>query len=498
MKNRPKSRGGNTKVINTSMQLKLTGHLLLIESAFMVVPLLLCLYRGEVSDIIAFSITITLTALTGSVLKFRITPDSENMGRKDGAMLTCLVWVVFSMFGMLPYIFGSPKLDVSEAFFEAISGFTTTGATVIRDIESCGHGILLWRAMTQWIGGLGIVLFTLTVIPSLNNSKGLFMFHAEVSGITHDKIGARIADTARTLWGIYGILTLILIGLLSLGPMNLFESICNAFATISTGGFSTSNSSIAAFSSPYTDIVITVFMFIGGVNFSLVYLAFKGRLKEIWRNDVLRFYILMILINYFITVLSILGTGATDGWESLTVQPIFHVVSAMTSTGFSTGNFEAWGEITLVLTIGMMFIGACAGSTTGGAKLDRFLYLIKNFSVEVRRSISPRTMKAVSVNNRVITPEQSNEIMAFMLIYCILTVAGGLFLSAFGFPIVDSFFSSVSCIANNGLGAGITGINGSFDLLPPSGKWIMSFLMLAGRLEIFALIALIAPSFWRK
>ena len=483
--------------INLPKQLTLLGLLLMIEAAFMAVPLLVCFLMGE-EDWVSFLITVVITAICGLLLRTGVRPESDNLGRKDGCMITCMVWIVYSLFGMLPFILGSPRLNISEGFFEAMSGFTTTGATVIRDIESCSHGIQLWRSLTQWIGGLGIVLFTLTVIPSLNNSRGIFMFHAEVSGITHDKIGARIANTAKILWGLYGVLTLILIGLLWIGPMNFFESVCHAFACISTGGFSVHNDSIASYDSFYVKLVLTVFMFIGGVNFGLIFGAVRGKIKSLWGNDVFRAYLWLIVINYIVTLISIFHAGNWQGWQSLTIDPIFHIVSAMTSSGFGAGNFEVWGELALVLTILMMYFGACAGSTTGGAKIDRLLYMLKNFRVEIKRAVSPRSMKAVRINNQVITPDNTNEILGFLLIYTALILFGGILLSAIDFPIVDAFFSSISCASNNGLGAGVTGVTGSFDFVPAAGKWVMSFLMLAGRLEVFALIMLVTPSFWRK
>lgn len=488
---------GFNRKINPEMQLKLLGQLLIVEACFMLIPLAVCLFMHE-SDWKPFCITICITAVTGLLLRYLIHPASDNLGRKDGCLLTCAVWIVFSLFGMLPFIFGSPDLNITEGFFEAISGFTTTGATVIRDIESCSHGIMIWRALTQWIGGLGIVLFTLAIIPSLNNSKGLFMFHAEVSGITHDKIGARIANTAKILWAVYAAITFVLVLLLWIGPMNFFESVCHALSAISTGGFPTNNDSIATYNSFYVKIVLSLFMFIGGVNFSLVYAAVRGQFKKLWRNDVFRAFILLIIIYYALTLISILYSGNSEGWQSLTIDPIFHVISAMTSTGFGAGNFEAWGELSLVITIIMMYFGACAGSTTGGAKIDRMLYLLKNCRIEIKRAISPRMIKAVRINDQIISPEKSNEIIAFLLIYTGFILVGGILLSALGFPIVDAFFSSISCMSNNGLGAGVTGITGSYDFLPSIGMWVMSFLMLAGRLEVFALIVLFTRSFWKK
>lgn len=489
-------RATSTRVVNVPKQLNLLGLLLVFEAIFMLAPFLLSVWLSE-SDTGAFLFTILITLAAGLALRFGIKPKNDTLGRKDGCMITCLVWIIYTLFGMLPFIFGSSHLNVSEAFFETISGFTTTGATVIRDVESCTKALLLWRAMTQWIGGLGIVLFTLAILPSLNNSKGIFMFHAEVSGITHDKIGARIAQTAKMLWVLYGILTLILIMLLWIGPMTLFESVCHAFTAISTGGYSTHNDSVASYDF-YTKLVLTVFMFIGGVNFGLIFATARGKMKELWRNDVFRAFLALIALNYVVTILSMIHAGALRGWENWTIDPVFHIVSAMTSTGFGAGNFETWGEPVLVLTIIMMYFGACAGSTTGGAKIDRLLYLIKNFGVEIRRAVTPRLMKSVKINGRVITPENSNEIIAFLMVYTLLIILGGILLSAFDFPIVDAFFSSISCISNNGLGSGITGVSGSYDFVPAAAKWVMSFLMLAGRLEIFALVMILAPSFWRK
>lgn len=491
------ARPSGRRLLNFPRQLTLLGTLLIIEAAFLAVPLLVCVLESE-NDWKAFLPAVLITGLCGILLKTLEKPESDNLGRKDGCMITCVVWIMYSIFGMLPFIWGSPHLNISEGFFEAMSGFTTTGATVIRDVESCSHGILLWRALTQWIGGLGIVIFTLTVIPSLNNSRGIFMFHAEVSGITHDKIGARIANTAKILWGLYGTLTVILIFLLWIGPMNFFESVCHAFATISTGGFSTHNDSIASYNSFYVKFILTLFMFIGGVNFGLIFAAVRGRLKELFSNDVFRAFLLLIFFNYLVSLISILHSGNYKGWQSLTIDPVFHIVSAMTSTGFGAGNFEAWGELALVLTLLMMYFGACAGSTTGGAKIDRLLYMLKNCRVEIRRAVSPRSMKAIRINNQIITPEHTNEIIAFLLVYTGLILFGGILLSALDFPIVDAFFSSISCASNNGLGAGVTGVTGSYDFVPSVGKWVMSFLMLAGRLEIFALIMLVTPSFWKK
>lgn len=484
-------------VINAARVLEVLGLLLLVEAAFMLVPMLLSLSLGE-EDWVTFALAAAATGGVGYVLKRFMRPSDPTMRRRDGCLLTASVWVVFSFMGMIPFLLCSTPLDVSEAFFETMSGFTTTGATVIRDVESCSRGILLWRALIQWIGGMGIVVFTLAIIPSLNNGGGLSMFNSEVSGITHDKLEARVAATAKYLWGLYAVITLALVLLLWAGPMSLFDSMCQAMTTISTGGYSTRNDSIAGFDSTYVKIVLTVFMFIGGTSFSLLLGAVKGGMRRLWRNDVFRMYLALIGVYLVGMVLLNIRSGHFAPGADGVVDPLFHIVSAMTSTGFGACDFESWGPTVLVLTIFMMYVGACAGSTTGGAKLDRLLYLVKNFRLQVSRSVSPRLMRSVRVGGSCITPEQSDMISAFMLIFTFSIVVGGVCLAVMGFPVVDAFFSAVSCAANNGLGAGVTGISGSYDLLPPSGRWLMSLLMLAGRLEVFTVIVLLAPSFWRR
>lgn len=479
------------------MVFKVLGQLLLVEAAFMSLPLAVCLFNGE-HDWLAFAATIAVTLAVGATTAFGIKPRSALLHRHDGLLLASLAWVMFSLFGMLPFMLCDTPLTASEAFFEAMSGFTTTGATVIRDVEVCSHGILVWRALTQWIGGLGIILFTLTFIPSLNNSGSLMMFHAEATGITHDKLGARIARTAKVLWALYTLLTILLITLLWLGPMTLFDSICHGFSAISTGGFSTRNQSIADFDSAYIKGVLTLFMLVGGVSFTLIITSVRNSWRSLWRDEVFRTYLTIIAVFYILMVVAVLRGGHATGWQSVTIDPIFHIVSALTSTGYSAGNWEGWGVMVLTLTMFMMYVGACAGSTTGGAKIDRLVFLLKNMRLVVRRYVRPRLLQSVSVAGNYISHEMAGEIIAFIFVYTLLIAMGGVMLVAQGFPIVDAFFSSLSCVSNNGLGAGVTGITGSYDFLPESGKWMMSMLMLAGRLEIITLLAVFTRSFWRK
>lgn len=484
-------------LINLPMLLRVSGWLMMIESLFMLIPMGTCLYFRE-SDWLPFALTAAGTGATGFVLSRHIRPSHYSMSKRDGFLLTAMVWVVFSIFGMLPFMFCKMPISLSDAFFEAMSGFTTTGASVLLDVTHMSHGIHIWRATMQWLGGMGIILFTLAVIPMLNSSGGMLMFNAEVTGITHDKLRPRISQTAKALWMLYFAFTIMLVALLWSGPMNFFDSVCHAFGAISTGGYSTRNEGIAAFNSIYVKVVLTIFMFVGGVNFSLIYRSLRGEFGALRRNDVFRTYVGLIAVMYILFVIGITTQGTYEGWEDLTIDPLFQIVSTMTSTGFTPSNFEQWGPLVLALVFMLMLFGACAGSTSGGAKIDRLLFLVKNCRNELYRYIYPHAIMSVRVNGKVVSNDIVGKVIAFLCIYMLLISIGGTAMAAMGVPIIDAFFSAFSCMSNTGLGAGITGYGGSYEMLPDAAKWLLSFLMLTGRLEIFTVLLLFAPSFWRK
>ena len=484
-------------LINLPMLLRVSGWLMMIESLFMLIPMGTCLYFRE-SDWLPFALTAAGTGATGFVLSRHIRPSHYSMSKRDGFLLTAMVWVVFSIFGMLPFMFCKMPISLSDAFFEAMSGFTTTGASVLLDVTHMSHGIHIWRATMQWLGGMGIILFTLAVIPMLNSSGGMLMFNAEVTGITHDKLRPRISQTAKALWMLYFAFTIMLVALLWSGPMNFFDSVCHAFGAISTGGYSTRNEGIAAFNSIYVKVVLTIFMFVGGVNFSLIYRSLRGEFGALRRNDVFRTYVGLIAVMYILFVIGITTQGTYEGWEDLTIDPLFQIVSTMTSTGFTPSNFEQWGPLVLALVFMLMLFGACAGSTSGGAKIDRLLFLVKNCRNELYRCIYPHAIMSVRVNGKVVSDDIVGKVIAFLCIYMLLISIGGTAMAAMGVPIIDAFFSAFSCMSNTGLGAGITGYGGSSEMLPDAAKWLLSFLMLTGRLEIFTVLLLFAPSFWRK
>ena len=482
--------------INFLALARVIGLLVVIEAAFMLIPMITSLIYGE-NDYKAFAITIGITLFVGALMMC-IRPSRTEMGKREGFLLTALTWVVFSGFGMIPFMIGDSKMTISDAFFEAMSGFTTTGATVMASIDHFSNGIHIWRCLMQWIGGMGIILFTLAVIPMLNHSGGMQMFNAEVTGITRDKLRPRISQTAKGLWLVYIVLTIILVGLLWLGPMNFFDSICHAFSTMSTGGFSTRNESIGAWDSPYVKSVVTLFMFLGGVNFALLFKAATGHVGELWKSEVFRTYVYVVAGMMVLFVASIVANNQVQDWQSVTIDPLFQIVSTITSTGLTVGNFENWGSFVIALTFLLMFFGASAGSTSGGAKIDRILFLVKNIRNEIYRCLHPNAICTVRVNGKVLSIELVNKVIAFLCIYVLLIVFGGIILTAIGIPLVDAFFSAFSCIGNTGLGADVTGYGGSYDIIPDMGKWVLALLMLMGRLELFTVLLLFSRTFWRK
>lgn len=479
------------------MVFRIVGWLVAMEGLFLLVPLITSIIYHE-SDWKAFAITVGACLIVGTLLSTLIKPRNRDMAKREGFLLTALVWVVLSGFGMIPFMLCETPLKLSDAYFEAMSGFTTTGASVMSSISHLGHGILIWRSEMNWIGGMGIILFTLAVVPMLNHTGGMQMFNAEVTGITHEKLRPRVSQTAKNLWLVYIVLTMVLVGLLWLGPMNFFESLCHGFSTISTGGFSTDDNSVGAWHSTYVEVVITIFMFLGGVNFAVLFMFAVGRWRDACRNEVLRLMLGVVALVYILFVVSILVNGQYTGWKSVTIDPLFLVVSIITSTGLTVNNFENWGPFVMALIFIMMYFGACAGSTSGGAKLDRIIVLVKNVRNEIYRCVHQNSVLAVRVNGKVLAPEIVTKVIAFLCLYMMVVVVGGAVLTIFGIPLVDSFFSAFSCVSNTGLGAGVTGYGGGYDLLPDVAKWVLSLIMLTGRLEIFTVLILLSPGFWRK
>ncbi|MDE6028079.1 MAG: TrkH family potassium uptake protein, partial [Muribaculaceae bacterium] len=399
------------------MLLRVVGLLLIIEAAFMVIPMLAGLFYSEGSTV-KFLICIGITAGAGAAM-VGLKPKYRDMGKRDAFLLTAMIWVILSLFGMLPFLLCRTHLSVTDAFFETMSGFTTTGASVLNTLNDVPRSIIIWRCVIQWVGGLGIILFTLAVVPMLNYQGGMQLFNAEVTGITHDKLRPRVSFTAKGLWGVYIVLTALLVVLLSFSKMDFFDSLCYGLSTMSTGGFSTSDMNLDHFESNYIKIVMSIFMFIGGVNFALLYNMVMKRQFNLWRNDAFRWYVWIIVICYGLFCINVTIEGLVLEPADLTIDPLFQAISILSSTGITEPDFDDWGALSTLVLIVMMFMGACAGSTSGGAKIDRFIILFRFLKNEFYKLMHPSTVTTVTINRKGISSAIVNKTLAFLFIYAV-------------------------------------------------------------------------------
>lgn len=488
---------GRKARLNISMTLKVIGMLLVFEGIFMLIPIIVSLVYDEMHEIKPFAISAGITLLAGLLMRVFLPSGTSDLGKREGFMLTSMVWIFFSLFAMLPFIYGSTRMSVHDAFFEAMSGFTTTGASTVYDITALTKTMLFYRCLIQWLGGMGIILFTLSIIPMLNSSGGMQMFNAETTGITHDKIQPRISQTAKRLWGCYALLTVICAVLLWFSPMNFFDCICHAMGTLSTGGFSTTPASIDVWHSVYVKIVIAAFMFLAGVSFITNYRLVCGNFKSVWSNEAFRFYVkYTVFFAVLIGIIHLIQGHATN-LENGIVDPVFQVISSISTTGYIVEGHNSWGSSTILIFYILMFIGSCAGSTTGGVKVDRIIYLLKNVRNEIYRVLHPNSIVPVKYNGKPVSPELVNKVMAFILLYFLIVIVGAFAMTLFGTSLSDAFVASFSCISNAGLGGDFTG-GCTYALIPDAAKWILSFIMLIGRLELFTVMVLVSTGFWKR
>ena len=482
-------------MINSKMIYRILGFLLLIETALFLCCAGISLIYGE-DDLNDFILSSGLAAGVGLLLLAIGKGAEKSLSRRDGYVIVSSAWVTFSIFGMLPFYLSGYIPDITNAFFETMSGFTSTGATILDDIEALPHGLLFWRSMTQWIGGLGIVFFTIAVLPIFGVS-GFHLFAAESSGPTYDKVHPRIGVTAKWIWTIYTGLTVLEVILLLAGGMDLFDSVCHSFATTGTGGYSTKQDSIAYYHSPYIEYVIGIFMFLSGINFTLLLLFFTGKLKKVFQNVELKWYFWsVVLFTAFIAIVLYYTTpmGAEESFR----KSFFQVASLHTSTGFVTADYMQWVPILWgVLTV-IMIIGACAGSTTGGMKCIRMAILSKVSRNEFKHIVHPNAVLPVRINKQVVSPLTLSTVLAFSFLYAIIIITGILILMGTGVGFLEAIGTVISSIGNMGPGLGTCGPAYSWNGLPDIAKWILSFLMLLGRLELFTVLLLFSPDFWKK
>lgn len=476
--------------------LRIIGLLLQLEAVFLALCIGISVYYGE-NMMPAYLYTIAALVGTGLLLTYIGYNKERNISRKDGYIVVTLCWVVYSLFGAMPYYISGYIPSITDAFFETMAGFTTTGASVVSDLDALPRSLVFWRIMTQWIGGLGIVFFTVAVLPIFGLGD-LHLFAAETIGIARAKLHPRISVTARWIMTIYVCLTIIETICLKLAGMGYFDALCHAMSTMSTGGISTKAGGIAAFNSPLIEYIIIAFMLMGGTSFSLLYLAiFKLRPGDLFRDQEFRSYLKMIGI---FTVAIGIGLYITENMsaEGTVRTALFQVVSVVTTTGFSTVNYSQWTPVLWLLLSAAMFVGACSGSTTGAMKSIRVAILGRVMQNEFKRIIHPNAVIPVRMGRSIISEQIQSAIMAFTLLYVGMVIVGIFVNICFGLNLVDAYGLSLSSVSNVGPGLGNYSSANAMVTLPTPLKWFYCFQMLVGRLEFFAVLLLFTPVFWKK
>ena len=497
------------------MKSKLFGVLLLIETAALLLTAAVAGHYHRVAgeaDMDEFLLTAALTGTVGLLL-YNLGRNSRSaLQLKDSFLVVALSWVLFSVFGLLPFLMYGTVDNVTDAFFEAMSGFSTTGATILYNIDYQPHGILFWRSIMQWLGGLGVVVFTLAFLPSAaKGSKKMSLFAAEAPGLSVEKLAPTMGATSRLLWLIYIALTLLCAFFYQLGPMNKFDAVCHAMTTIATGGFSTHQASMGYFQSTYIEYVCVFFMLLSGINFAMYHFLFNGRFDVIRRNEELKWYLLTILGFTLLFMARFYFAPHFDviSDEQLVSHPktaadrirtsLFHVVALLSNTGFQGSNYDydSWGRLFLIPTVLLMIVGGCAGSTSGGIKMVRVIVLLKYIKKTIYELIHSSSVYNVKVSGQIVDDQAAKRVVSFFSLFIILFMANVVLLSAAGLSIEDGAVSFLTCFSNYGPGTGITGPSGTFDNIPNFAKWLLSFDMMVGRLEIFTVLLLFSPSFWR-
>jgi len=489
------------------------GLLLIFNGFFMFISGILSLVYDDGATQGIFTAGL-VTVMCGFIFRFITKDFRKEIKKREGYIVVTLGWILMSMSGSLPYIFSGAIPSFTNAFFETISGYTTTGASIMNDIEAMPESILFWRSTTHWIGGMGIIVLTIAVLPLLGIG-GMQLFAAEAPGPSADKLHPRITDTAKRLWYIYLGLTFAEALFLKLAGMSMFDAVNHAMSTLSTGGFSTKNASVAHWNgNPMIQYIITFFMILAGTNFVLSYFAFKGNFKKILKDEEFKTYLLNLLgITIIVAVVIYFNANVSKTPTDLQVYAhpmvygelesairhgLFQVVSVITTTGFISADYTLWTPFITVLFFILMFFGASAGSTAGGVKFVRYIIMIKNGYLEFKRSIHPNAIIPVRYNGKSVSQDIVFNIMAFFILYLIVFTIGALVFSFLGLDFMSAIGGSASSLGNVGPALGQLGPVNNYNSLPSLGKWWSAFLMLLGRLELFTVLILITPYFWKS
>ncbi|MDX1350317.1 MAG: TrkH family potassium uptake protein, partial [Putridiphycobacter sp.] len=438
------------------------------------------------------------TIAVGAFLKFT-TKSSRNaeIKKRDGYLIVTMGWLSMAIFGTLPYLVTGAIPSITNAFFETMSGLSTTGASILDNIEEMPRAVLFWRSLTQWIGGMGIIVLTIAILPMLGIG-GMELFVAEAPGPTKDKIHPRIKETAKRLWVIYVALTSVQTVLFIFAGMSFFDAINHALTTNSTGGFSTYQDSIAYFNSPIIEYITVLFMFLAGTNFTLLYFGFKGKFKNIFSNDEFRWYFLAVVGLVIVLTPIVYYSGVYDHLSTAFRAVLFQTVSIITTTGFASGDFTTWGSLATFIFFLLLFSGASAGSTSGGIKIVRIIVLMKNGFLEFKRRLHPNAVIQVHLNNQPVSNTIIYNLLAFIFLYLFIFTIGSVVMTALDVPFVEAISTVATSLGNVGPGIGEFGPSHSFSAMPEAGKWVLAFLMLFGRLELFTVALLLTPYYWKR
>ena len=462
----------------------------------MVFPLLVSISYGD-SSTSAFLLSILITSGLGIISYIGIRKNENTyLNHRDGIAIVTIGWVIAGLFGALPFLFSGTIPNFTNAYFESVSGFTTTGASILNHIEDMPKGILLWRSQTQWLGGMGIIVLSIAILPFLGVG-GMQLYKAEIPSPIVDKLKPRISETAKTLWKVYLLITVVQIILLFVGGMSFFDCVCHAFCTMPTGGFSTRSASIAYFNSPYTDAIFIVFMLLAGINFSLHYKLFKGDIRIFGKDPECRIFLVLVALLILAVTVDVFGP-IYHSLGSAFRYAAFQVTSIITTTGFVTADYEQWPALSRLILLICMFLGAMAGSTGGGIKTMRIILLIKHGYQEIFRIIHPHAVTTVKLGGKPIPKDILSSIWGFFILYIGLFIVATLIMTCLGLDMISAISSVAASIGNIGPGLGIVGPVKNYLSIPVVGKWVLIFCMLLGRLEIYTVIILLVPEYWRK
>lgn len=479
--------------MNYKMIIYYIGRILLVESVLLVLPAVgAFIYKDD--TVLAFAITIAVLAAI-SITAIKKKPQKTNIYAKEGYVIVALSWILMSFFGAMPFFISGYIPDFVDAFFETVSGFTTTGATILTDVEALPKSLLFWRSFTHWIGGMGILVFMIAIMPKTESSS-MHVMRVEVPGPTVGKLVSKLRATARILYGIYCVLTIIQIILLVIGGMPVFDSIVTSFATAGTGGFGILSNSIEGYHSLYSEIVIGIFMLLFGVNFNLYYLIIIKQGKQALKSEELRWYAGLVVTSIAVIALSLINANNEVGYSFR--HAFFQVASIITTTGFSSTNFDTWPVIAKFVLIFLMFVGACAGSTGGGMKVSRILILIKSGFREIKKAINPRSIETVKVDKRSVEEPVVKSVSVFFATYMIVVAVSIFILSLNGKDLVTTSSAVIACVGNIGPGLGEVGPYGNFADFSTLSKLVLCFDMLAGRLELIPMLMIFSPYAWTR